>query len=93
MVHNFVFCALFTVQRYNKYLEYARIFQRKLNLFRFLAGKTCYSHDCATVTSEDSLFRMNKGVPKVQQIFDICKDLHKKTHPKMRFLLLYPINS
>jgi len=25
MVHDFVFCALFTVQRYNKYLEYARI--------------------------------------------------------------------
>ena len=29
---------------------------------------------------------MNKGVPKVHNFFNICKDLHKKTHPKMRFL-------
>ena len=37
---------------------------KKLNLFKFLAGKSCYLHNCATVLSEDSLFRMNKGVPK-----------------------------
>ena len=35
---------------------------------------TCYSHKRANVTSEDSLFRMNKGVPKLLQIFGIHKD-------------------
>ena len=39
----------------------------------------CYWHKCAAVPSEDSLFRMNKGVPTVQQIFGIYKDFSKKS--------------
>ena len=44
---------------------------KKLNLFKILAENTCYSYNCATVISEDSLFGTNKGVPKLQQIF-VC---------------------
>ena len=29
---------------------------------------------------------ISKSAAKVQQIFDIRKDLHKKTHPKVHFL-------
>ena len=28
---------------------------------------------------------ISKSAAKVQKIFGICKDLHKKTHPRMRF--------
>ena len=30
-------------------------------------------------------FLKRKSAARVHKIFDICKDLHKKTHPKMRF--------
>ncbi len=36
-----------------------------------LAVNACYLHNYATVLSEDSLFRMNKGVPTIQQIL-VC---------------------
>ena len=34
------------------------------------------------------LIAIYKSAEKVQQIFEIHKDLHKKTHPKMRFFYL-----
>jgi len=39
------------VQNYTKNLTYANILRKKLNLFKILAEKICYLHDCANGNS------------------------------------------
>ena len=75
------------LQRYNKYLKYTRILAIKCNFICILCYKALlFAQLCDCIFGG---FLIYKGVPTIQQIFEIYKDFSNKMQFYLYFVLIH----